>query len=83
MRDRSGQPLAGAEITAFQTRLGIIDDQPSFSGNTASDGRFLLPNRPVSPTLTTATGHTLGPNPFGLIDVVGRNAQLSVARAAG
>ncbi|MCO6450942.1 MAG: hypothetical protein J5I90_09175 [Caldilineales bacterium] len=76
VRTNLGDLLPGAEIAAFQTRFGVVDAAAVFTGVTDAQGRFTLPNRPVSPTLTTATGHGLAPNPFGLIDVVGRNGQL-------
>jgi hypothetical protein len=59
-----------------------IDNVPEFSGVTDAAGHFLLPNRPVAQAssatgpsdtapVPTATGHTLRPNPFGVIDLVG------------
>ncbi len=74
--DRSGHGVANARIEAYQSEGGVVRAQPVFKGDTDSAGLFALPNRPVSPTLTTATGHSLRPNPFGLIDVVGQNGQL-------
>lgn len=74
--DRRGRPVSGATVTAYQTERNVVGPNPVFAGPTDAFGVFLLPNRPVSPTLTTATGHTLRPNPFGRIDVVGRNGQM-------
>lgn len=75
--DNRGQPLPGAHVTIYQAELGVVRAGPVWSGVTGADGRVLLPERAVPfGGLTTATGHTLGPNPFGAIDVVGRNGQL-------
>ena len=81
--DATGAGLPGVRIDAFQTQNNLVGNQPVFGGLTGADGVFLLPNRPVTPTLTTATGHNLHPNPFGLIDVVGRNGQLLLRAARG
>ncbi len=75
--DNRGQPLPGAQVTAYQTDLGTVRSQAAWSGVTGSDGRLALPVRPVPfGGLTTATGHILAPNPFGAVDVVGWNGQL-------
>jgi len=74
--DNAGRPLAGVHIAAFQTQRNVLQAAPVFQTITGGDGVALLPNRPVSATLTTATGHTLHDNPFGRVDVVGRNGQL-------
>ncbi len=76
--DREGAPVSQASVTAYQTQFGVLSDVSVFDGQTDSEGRFLLPNRPVSHPITTATGHVLHPNPFGDIDVVGRNGQLLI-----
>ena len=75
--DIRGQPLPGALVTAYQTEFGTVRGLPAFSGLTDANGRFVLPARDVPfGGLATATGHTLAPNPFGAIDVVGRNGQM-------
>lgn len=75
--DNRGQPLPGAQVTAYQTDLGTVRSQAAWSGVTGVDGRLALPARPVPfGGLTTATGHTLAPSPFGAVDVVGWNGQL-------
>ncbi|RME83456.1 MAG: hypothetical protein D6775_08045, partial [Caldilineae bacterium] len=76
--DKRGAPLSGVDVRIYQTRWNVVREKPVASGTSDDRGYFLLPNRPVTPTLTTATGHTLRPNPFGHIDVVGRNGQLLV-----
>jgi len=75
--DNRGQPLPGAQVVAYQTDAGSVQSEPIGSGATGADGRMALPSRPVPlGGLTTATGHTLVPNPFGAIDVVGWNGQI-------
>lgn len=75
--DNRGHPLPGAQVTAYQTELGTVRGQAVWSGVTGADGRLPLPARPVPlGGLTTATGHTLAPNPYGAVDVVGWNGQL-------
>ncbi len=82
--DNRGQPLAGLPITIYQTMAGAIPPTPVITGTTDADGRFTLPARSLlSGGITTATGHTLAPNPFGHIDVVGFNGQLLVAAGDG
>ena len=77
--DNRGQPLPGAQVALFQTEGGALRAEPVISGALDAEGRFVLPARPVPlGGLTTATGHTLAPNPFGPIDVVGFNGQLLV-----
>ncbi len=76
--DREGEPVPQASITAYQTQFKVLNDTSVFGGWTDDEGRFQLPNRPISPAITTATGHSLKPNPFGDIDVVGRNGQLLI-----
>lgn len=74
--DRRDRPVPAATVSAYQTERNVVGRDPVFTGLTDATGVFTLPNRPVSPTLTTATAHTLRPNPFGRIDVVGRNGQM-------
>ena len=76
--DREGEPVPQAGITAYQTQFNVLSDETVFSGWTDDEGRIQLANRPVSHPITTATGHPLHPNPFGDIDVVGRNGQLLI-----
>lgn len=59
-------------MTAYQTDLGVVRSAPVWGGVSGAGGRLALPARPVPfGGLTTATGHTLAPNPFGAIDVIG------------
>ncbi|MBI2870496.1 MAG: hypothetical protein HYY14_02170 [Candidatus Omnitrophica bacterium] len=75
--DKSGRPIGGAQIKLYQSsrKYKWVDDVPEIEGVTDDDGTLLLPERPVDP-VTTATGHTLRPNPFGQIDFVGRNGTM-------
>jgi len=79
--DDRGDPAPGVTIRCYQRSAesgpyaggpGTIDATPEISGTTDSSGLLWLPNRPVGAVTTTATGHTLRDNPFGVIDVIGR-----------
>jgi len=78
VRDNAGAPLAGAQVQVYQTSWNSLPETPVISGMTDANGVFMLPNRPLSVSVTTATGHTLHPNPFGQIDVVGENGQFLI-----
>ena len=81
--DERLQPVACAELAIHQMRDRRIDRVPEQEGRSDRDGRFRLANRKAGP-YTTATGCTLRDNPFGPIDLVGRNGVLLiVARSAG
>ncbi len=76
-------PLAGATVRVYQrtARPGVgdvITSQVKFHGTTDSDGVYVLPNVPINPALVPPAfnGDTLGPNPFGYVDVVGTNGLL-------
>lgn len=75
--DKSGKPVAGAKVEMFQKDAGteVIDNKPEITGRTDRQGMMLLPNREVE-SVTTETGHTLKPNPFGQIHVVGTNGTM-------
>jgi hypothetical protein len=77
--DIEGRPLADAEVALFQRnpRTGIVEGRPVCAGRTDSEGRFALPDRDA-PTVTTATGHTEHPNPFGRLSVTGANGTMLV-----
>jgi hypothetical protein len=90
---------AQVEVYQKDTDSGRMEGEPKHKGRTDSKGRFALANRPWFPiegasprqtpaappgkTLTTATGCTLKPNPFGYIDVVGRNGLFMVRANSG
>lgn len=80
--DNEGHPASGVTVRLYQRssdqgsyggRFGTIDNEAEISGVTDGDGLLLLPNRTVGTPTSTNTGHTLRDNPFGPIDVVGRN----------
>ncbi len=85
--DNEGQPAPGVTLRFYQkdsgpnvlgSRHGVIDNVPEITVTTGVDGLAVLPNFDVGEPITTNTGHTLRDNPFGLIDVVGRNAEFLV-----
>ena len=76
LRDNAGAPLAGAQVQVYQKTDAGLPLIPVISGTSDANGLFILPNRPLSVEITTATGHTLHPNPFGRINVVGTNGEL-------
>lgn len=79
LSDNRGLPAAGAQVDVFQTNGDRLSPAPVFSGIADAAGLLALPNRPIpGGGVATATGHTLAPNPFGLIDVVGTNGLLLV-----
>lgn len=82
--DTSGKPAAGAFVEMFQKDpdTEVIDNQPEITGKTDANGILFLPNCPVE-GVTTATGHTLRPNPFGQICVVGTNGTMLVRITRG
>jgi hypothetical protein len=77
--DVNGAPLADADVNFYQKdpATETIPSFPTFNGRTDAGGLVALPNRPLHGT-TTATGHTLRPNPFGQINVVGPNGTMLI-----
>ena len=82
-----GKPVQNAEVSVYQKKFdvlpgqdktgnGTIPNTPVMTGKTDAEGRYTFENRPVPKEYTTDTGCTLKPNPFGYIDVVGRNGLL-------
>ncbi len=78
VKDSSGNPAPGVNIKVYQSQYGDLIGTPVITGTTDANGKFILTNRPVNRTTTTPTGHTLRPNPFGTIDVVGGRSTLLV-----
>lgn len=83
--DASGEPIPHAELKIWQSRGGATPDedvyawQPIFLGEADADGVVTLPNySTLDDGFTTYTGHTLKPNPWGRINVVGGNCSLLV-----
>jgi hypothetical protein len=90
---------AEVEVYQKEMNTGLMQGEPKHKGKTDSKGQFALANRPWFPipwaspsqtpdtppgkTLTTATGCTLKANPFGYIDVVGRNGLFMVRAKSG
>lgn len=75
--DDDGNPLPNTELRFYQKEEQpgsgyIVDATPEFELTTNAVGVAALPNRGIT-GIVTATGHQLQPNPFGVIDVVGRN----------
>lgn len=83
--DAAGQPVPGAHVRVFQGGGGSLPGDPVALGLTDAAGRYALPNRTPNGLVTTATGHTLRPNAFGSIHVVGFNGVLlfEVSRPGG
>ena len=69
--DAAGKPLPNARVAFWQDNAdNILAGDPMFSGNTDTEGKFVLPNRPA-PACRTESGFTLRDNPFGQVDVTG------------
>jgi CARDB len=79
LSDQNGVILTGRPVQIFQqdAATGIYDNVPEITGMTDGQGRLLLPNRSVTGAVT-ATGHRLRANPFGQIDVLGRNGAMFI-----
>jgi len=77
--DRHANPLTDAHISVYQkmvTSTGVrIPNSAKFSGTTDSLGTFALPNVPITPSKAPVSfiGDELHSNPFGYVDVIGRN----------
>jgi hypothetical protein len=73
--DRNGGPIAKGTLSFYQSLGGEIRNEvPAFTVD-FENGLARLPARAtgLAAPFTTLTGHTLAPNPFGRIDVVGGN----------
>lgn len=76
--DKYQNPITNANVALYQkdaARGESFDNTPEITGKTDDLGLMLLSNQ-EAPSLTTATGHTLRPNPFGIINVVGTNSTM-------
>ena len=89
-----GKPAANVEVKVYQkkwdegagrdgTGNGTIPNTPIMTGRADAAGKYTPENRPVLHEFTTETGCTLHPNPFGHIDVVGRNGVLMYRVSVG
>ncbi|MBV6502603.1 MAG: hypothetical protein AKCLJLPJ_00654 [Fimbriimonadales bacterium] len=76
--DRSGSPIPSGRVSFYQMKNGAIQDGPPDFEAEIEGGTVILPARPtgLDEPFTTETGHTLRPNPFGRLDVVGSNGVL-------
>ena len=73
--DRNGEVLTNGTLEFYQMAGGEIPNaEPAFTAD-FENGSARLAERPtgLSAPFTTLTGHTLNPNPFGRLDVVGSN----------
>ena len=71
--DRSDKALPKARVRIFQRNLeGQIAPEPVIEAETDAKGGLKLPNRPA-PNVATERGFTQHPNPFGKIDISGKN----------
>ena len=72
--NENGQPQDGVNLKFYQANGPgyVVDQTMEFEVTTGDSGIATLPNRGITGVLT-ATGHQLKPNPFGVIDPVGRN----------
>jgi len=77
VRGANGRALAGARVAFHQSSRpfnedSLVDNTAEFTLTTDLNGYATLPNRAIQGGgVTTATGHTLAANPFGLHSVVG------------
>ena len=76
IQDWAGRPIPDAKVTVFQSAAAkLTNEWPVVSGKTDSQGRIVVPPQPImeDKPVTLATGHTLRPNPWGRVNVVGGN----------
>lgn len=80
LSDRNGEEISSGKLSFYQMKNGVIQDGPPDFVLDIQSGNAFLPNRPtgMAEPFTTLTGHTLKPNPFGRIDVVGSNGVFMV-----
>lgn len=86
--DNAGQPAAGVKLALYRKHNlpGVpadLDNTPEISGTTDALGLLSLANLPVLGGTTTPTGHTLHPNPFGMVDIVGEQNRYLVKISKG
>jgi hypothetical protein len=81
VQDWAGKPIPNAEVTVFQSAASKMTDQYVVaSGKTNERGEIVVPPQPTMEDgpITVATGHTLRPNPWGRVNVVGFNGSLMI-----
>lgn len=84
--DRNRRPLANQRIAFYQSAGGVLKtEKPAFEATTDVNGILILPKRPVSQPdpLQSISGHVLKPNPFGAIDLDGKNGVLLLKAMVG
>ncbi len=69
--DAYGQPLAGAQVSFYQADGHRVTPPADYTLTADSDGMMTLPNETVYGEAVTGTGHTIAPNPWGLLHVCG------------
>lgn len=82
--DAYRRPLPGAQVSFYQEYPGrTIPAALRFDLTADGSGIVTLPNRTCFGSFTTATGHTLRDNPFGLINATGENGLLFAVITSG
>jgi hypothetical protein len=90
--DNNGDPAPNVTVKLYQRssdpnlyggNFGTIDNTPEISGMTDASGLVLLPNRSVGTPISTNTGHSLRDNPFGLINIVGKEDEFILELTKG
>lgn len=79
--DNNGRAVPDAELSVYEARAGVVENQAIAGGKTDTNGEWALPNRPA-PAVRTPNGFELSPNPFGKIDLNGGNGLLLVRISA-
>lgn len=86
--NNQGQPAADVQVSVYQREgptnwMGefMLDNTPEMMGTADALGRWLFTNRSAGGGATTATGHVLSDNPFGVVDVVGSRNRFLVKLA--
>ena len=77
VQDWAGRPIPNADVTVYQSVASkMTDEHVVVSGKTNERGEIVVPPQPIMEDgpVTVATGHTLRPNPWGRVHVVGCNA---------
>ncbi|MEQ1821635.1 MAG: hypothetical protein ABL949_03920 [Fimbriimonadaceae bacterium] len=74
--DNAGNLLLDSTVTITQVSEGA-ESAPIYQGKITSEP-FYLPSQKIEVTENPLTGRKLGPNPFGKIDLSGKNGQLKL-----
>jgi len=77
IKDQDGNPVANATVRWRQNQNRSFNTTFDGTGTTSNEGVIVLPNKQGKWVGTAlATGHQLKPNPFGNIEVNGRNGTM-------